>query len=316
MASLTSILEASLSHFDLVLPVKYTAVASLTWVALDVIETFSSEVAYMWPSRLSPIKVLFFVNRYMPFLDMSLATVVALGAKNPRVCAALWPTVVALYWFGSLISEIILIVRTAAVWGYNRAVVAILVLNCIGLVVPSFVMIPTYLIRMTYPPAELLEITACVPSVTDYDCWVFYAGIIVSETTMIVLILLKQYMSASERRISLLLRTTFRDGVGLYTVMLSVSAANMLFMTVAPVEMSSAFQLPHRALHTTLCSRVLLNLREAGANASGCFSHDDYTKHSRMVFATAGAIGTDMSDIPLTTLTQRSYDVHTFDSEP
>lgn len=60
----------------------------------------------MWPSRLSLIKVLFFVNRYMPFLDMSLATVgkyhsdnawyiiftlppieVALGAKNPRVCA-------------------------------------------------------------------------------------------------------------------------------------------------------------------------------------------------------------------------------------
>lgn len=72
---------------------------------------------------------------------------------------------------------------------------------------------------------------------------------------------------------------------------------------------------PHRALHTTLCSRVLLNLREAGANASGCFSHDDFTKHSRMVFATAGAIGTDMSDIPLTTLTQRSYDVHTF-AEP
>lgn len=31
----------------------------------------------------------------------------------------------------------ILIVRTAAVWGYNRAVVAILVLNCVGLVVSS-----------------------------------------------------------------------------------------------------------------------------------------------------------------------------------
>lgn len=64
----------------------------------------------MWPSRLSPIKVLFFVNRYMPFLDMSLATVgkyhlynaryitlilllieVALGAKNPRVCAKSCP---------------------------------------------------------------------------------------------------------------------------------------------------------------------------------------------------------------------------------
>lgn len=72
---------------------------------------------------------------------------------------------------------------------------------------------------------------------------------------------------------------------------------------------------PHRALHTTLCSRVLLNLREAAANASGCFSHDDFTKHSRMVFATAGAIGTDIdvNDIPLTSL--RSHDAHTF-AEP
>lgn len=71
---------------------------------------------------------------------------------------------------------------------------------------------------------------------------------------------------------------------------------------------------PHRALHTTLCSRVLLtDLREAGARSSGCRSHDDFTKHSRLVFAPA-AVLTDMTDIPPTA--RPSHDAHMYADSP
>ncbi len=53
---------------------------------------------------------------------------------------------------------------------------------------------------------------------------------------------------------------------------------------------------------TTLCSRVLLNLREASARSY----YDDFTKHtgSRMVFA-ATTISIEMTDFPLTTRSSR-----------
>ncbi len=40
---------------------------------------------------------------------------------------------------------------------------------------------------------------------------------------------------------------------------------------------------PHRAVHSTLCSRVLLNLRKAAAQSSG-ISWDEFNKRSQLAF--------------------------------
>lgn len=40
---------------------------------------------------------------------------------------------------------------------------------------------------------------------------------------------------------------------------------------------------PHRAVHSTLCSRVLLNLRRAAAATSG-LSLDDFNRRTQLAF--------------------------------
>lgn len=107
-------------------------------------------------------------------------------------------------------------------------------------------------------------------------------------------------------------------GTGFYILLLTVSVTNLLCMTTAPVRCRSLFQAggsdciaglgvictsavrqnlalaassqtdltsrrPHRAIHSTLCSRVLLNLRKAAARSSGV-SWDEFNKRSELAF--------------------------------
>ncbi|KAI0360728.1 hypothetical protein OH77DRAFT_1418724 [Trametes cingulata] len=293
MPDLATLLEGAVSHLDLLILIKYAGVASLTYIVLDVAETFSDEVALIWPSRLSTMKVIYFVNRYMPFLDVTLGVVVILGVRTTHTCFVLWTVLVALYPLGSFVSEVILMVRTLALWNFNRIVLGIMIINALIIVVPTVAVVQKYLQSLHYPGEDILEITDCVASISDSIGWVFYASIIVSETTVVALTFLKQYMAyVPGSTLPLLLRTMYRDGAGFYSLMLCISVANLLCMTIAPVWMSSALQLPHRAVHSTLCSRVLLNLRAAAARSSG-LSLDDFNKASCLAFERPG----DMDDM-------------------
>ncbi|KAI0635117.1 hypothetical protein C8Q77DRAFT_680699 [Trametes polyzona] len=284
MPSLATLLEEALWHLDLLVLIKYAGVVSLTYVLLDVLDTLSDEITYVWPSRLSTMKIIFFVNRYMPLIDVSWGVSLILGVHTKKTCSIMWPTVVALYPLGSFISEVILMVRTVALWSFNRIVVGLMILNALIIIVPTVAVVQQYLGTLHYPETDVLEITKCVASISDGIGWVFYSCIIISETTVVALTLLKQYLTAVRgSTLPLLLRTMYRDGTGFYILLLSVSIANLLCMTSAPVWVSSALQLPHRAVHSTLCTRVLLNLRKAAARTSG-LTIDDFNKRSYLVF--------------------------------
>ncbi|KAI0324075.1 hypothetical protein GY45DRAFT_1289475 [Cubamyces sp. BRFM 1775] len=326
MPGLDILLEHALYHLDLLAWVKYTSgssrvwylvlipahlrtvfsiVAALTCVVLDVAETLGEEVALVWPSQMSTMKMIFFLNRYMPFVDISLAVyreslpfstyppepyrAVFLGVHSPKVCSVLWPITVALYPLGSIISEVILMVRTLAIWNFHKIVWGLMIAVGFGIVIPFVSVIQQYFRNLHYPSRSVLEYTGCVASISDSVGWVFYASIIVSETTVVVLTLLKLYtMKGSRSTLPRLFRTMYRDGTCFYCALLCISVANLLCMRLAPVEMSSALQLPHRAIHSTLCSRVLLNLRAAAAGSSG-LTLDEFNRTSHIAFDMPGA---------------------------
>ncbi|KAI0777638.1 hypothetical protein BD413DRAFT_185303 [Trametes elegans] len=287
MADLATLLRDALWHMDLLQLIKYAGVASITYIVLDVVETFSDEVDLVWPSRLSGMKIIFYINRYLPVFDVSLGVYILLWVRQPKLCAVLWDILVVLYPGGSFVSEVILMVRTVALWNFNRIVLGIMVLNGVIIVVPTASLVPVYIQGLHYPSEDVLEITRCVPSISDSIGWVFYMSVIISETTVVSLTILKHHMTRGrDGALPLLLRTLYRDGMGFYCLMLGISVANLLCMLVAPVEISSALQLPHRAIHSTLCSRVLLNLRKAAARSSG-HSIQDFTVRSGLVFEQA-----------------------------
>ncbi|RXW16626.1 hypothetical protein EST38_g9227 [Candolleomyces aberdarensis] len=69
MLSPTDDLELTLNRL---LITKYVNGAALVYLALEYFHTLELEVAYLWGDKLSPVKVLFFVTRYLGFFTNGL----------------------------------------------------------------------------------------------------------------------------------------------------------------------------------------------------------------------------------------------------
>ncbi|KAH9896819.1 hypothetical protein C8Q73DRAFT_427279 [Cubamyces lactineus] len=304
MSDLGTLLKDAASHLELLMLVKYASVGSLTLVILDIVETFSDEVMLMWPSKLTIMKAIYFANRYMPIVDIALGAA-TLQTYSLRACAGLWTTLLILYALGSVLSEVILVVRTLALWNFNRVVLGLLTFLTLLIVVPYIILVQGYLRHLQYPPQEVLDMTGCVASISDGVSLWFYASILLSETTVVVLTVMKRYtMKVRDQSLPLLFHTMYRDGTGFYAILLSVSIGNMLCMTLAPVEASSMLQLFHRAVHSTLTSRVLLNLRAAAARSSG-LSMNDFHRSTHIAFEVP-AVHSTQPDIALSDLESES----------
>ncbi|KAF9020582.1 hypothetical protein BDP27DRAFT_1411696 [Rhodocollybia butyracea] len=105
----------------------YAQVAMLALLTYDYILSLGQEVAYIWASNWGSVKVLYFFSRYSPFID----TILAIEEKlNHRVDSAscnrtmTFNTVFTSLGIG--ISDLILIVRTYAMYQRSRTVLIIL----------------------------------------------------------------------------------------------------------------------------------------------------------------------------------------------
>ncbi|KAH8094770.1 hypothetical protein DFH11DRAFT_1694663 [Phellopilus nigrolimitatus] len=89
----------------------------------DYLLTVNAEKALVWSSSWSPPKILFLLTRYLPFFD---TTIVIWYQFRPQAtleeCLIAYKTTGWLILLGIFIAEIILILRTWAVWERHRTI--------------------------------------------------------------------------------------------------------------------------------------------------------------------------------------------------
>ncbi|RDX54194.1 hypothetical protein OH76DRAFT_1479212 [Lentinus brumalis] len=287
LSNLAQALEDATRHLSLLQAVKYTNVASLTYLISDILETLDGEVAFVWPSEWSIMKFIFLANRYSPLIDHIMVMTGMLFVKDPEACVLNWVASVCVYVVGSWFSEAILMFRTIALWKFRKIVVVAMGALVPCLLGPMIAVMYVYVNHLTFPPRSLLDRTGCMPMIADQLGWVFYATLLLSETTVVFLTLLYWYRTSAKgdaHRIGTIYWTMYRDGLYkrllvadelestdvltgtiFYIIMLAASIANMCFMFFLPKAVSSALQL---AVHSALCTRVLLHLRKAAARNS------------------------------------------------
>ncbi|KAI0765089.1 hypothetical protein C8Q74DRAFT_1026026 [Fomes fomentarius] len=263
-------IQLPVSNLYLLHVTKCTTVAASTLAALEIIATFSDEVAFIWPGRWSIMKVIFLVNKYSVLLDTTLATTSVLYTEDPRHCEVQFQALAYTYIVGTLLSELILLARTLALWNYHVYVKILIAGGLIELVPVVVYAVYQALVYTEYPSNDVLKIMGCVPGTQDSDAWPAYACLILGETTIVVLTIIKRYTSDSDfesasNGTGRLIHTMYRDGSFFYAIVLAVSIMNLLMMLLAPPELISSTQMPLRVVHSALCTRVLLNLRKAAA---------------------------------------------------
>ncbi|KAI0746610.1 hypothetical protein C8Q80DRAFT_781989 [Daedaleopsis nitida] len=123
---------------------------------------------------------------------------------------------------------------------------------------------------MTHSPDDVVRITGCLPNIQDQELWPAFLLLMIAETNIFVLTILKRYLEPVDRkgRTGRLFYTMYRDGTHFYAIVLAISVVNIFVMLLAPQELSTFVQTPLRVVHSSLCARVMLNIRKTAFSTS------------------------------------------------
>ncbi|KAF8636827.1 hypothetical protein AX17_003234 [Amanita inopinata Kibby_2008] len=119
--------------------VNYMTVASMAILAFDYLLTLPLEIEYVWKSRFNVVNILYFITRYLPFIDISMVLYQEFRTTlSPEACLRTNKAFGWLYIIGFSVGEIILSLRTWAVCGMDRRLTVAFPIIYLGLMVPMY----------------------------------------------------------------------------------------------------------------------------------------------------------------------------------
>ncbi|TFK64463.1 hypothetical protein BDN72DRAFT_901522 [Pluteus cervinus] len=212
--------------------------AAATLYLYDWFLTIDLEITFLWPSKLSTIKVFYFIQRYMPFFDTVLLVcgfpfvpLVSLDICKRSFKSAAW-----LFFGGIATSEVILTRRSIAIWGNTKRNLYIyLSLLVLGCWIPCIVVMEGYLRSLTFEsfPYPGLYCFTSQGSHIVYLCWVLVAVYDAGILVVIMISGIRSHVSGCPH--SGLFQVVYRDGAlyHLYTFILSASNV-LVVLTLSP----------------------------------------------------------------------------------
>jgi len=255
-AALSSSISKTIAFND------YTVSAvALLWH--DWLLTFDDEVEFIWKQRWGMGKVLYILNRFVPMVDLLiLAISYSEVSINMSLCRPWWYIDTWLSIMGFLVMDVVLLLRTWALWNRSKRILAILLISIIISALSAGGASLYASIVVTTDVATVDNIRPCGSSFPNvkplYGIW---AGLILYDSVVMLLILIKAIPVFLTMPLSPTLKTFFQDGFIYYIIIFAAAFANILMISFAPGELATTLFTFHRSMSSLLGSRMILNLR-------------------------------------------------------
>ncbi|KDR72794.1 hypothetical protein GALMADRAFT_733870 [Galerina marginata CBS 339.88] len=246
----------------------YIWFASYTIVLYDYICTFRTEVAYAWPCPWSPGLVLFYLNRYLPFVDIIIFMRTTLFPfASPSACLWTLPLMTWVAVFGLFVSETIILLRTYAMWGGRTSIHWIFLVVVLG-IFSTMLALLAWKTALDYK--ESVSLVGEVPP-DQFSCQVsafsfanqstlclliFYLLAFVGEAIIVTLTAIKAKQHVPKVS-TLWISELYKTGIIYCCCMLTLSLINSIMIFFGPVAYKPIFIIPERALHSVFCNRVV-----------------------------------------------------------
>jgi len=224
----------------------------------------------MWGREWKIPSILFFINRYLPFVDSIMqffATFMPPPSNFRPTCQALLVGHAWLIVLGVNLAECILVLRTYVIWDYDSRIGIGLCTALIGTcifegfslmkVAKSFIFIES--------PSPLNSPGCFVSQVDSSPALPAYLTLLVYETVVFIVTLFKllRRRQAHYGKPSILLETLLRDGLAFYVMVFGISLVNIVLLRTLPGQLGDVLTTVHRVLHSIFATRLILNLRRA-----------------------------------------------------
>ncbi|GJE99927.1 hypothetical protein PsYK624_162030 [Phanerochaete sordida] len=250
----------------------YVNAGSVALPVYDYILTFDREIELVWAADWNLTKLLFFIARYSVFADVTLALYHRMGyIISDGICTTTYQATAWLLLWGIAVAELILIVRTWAIWSRDKRV-GLGLLGALAVIwaVSSFCL-NWYLSGVTVKSMVTIAppLTGCLITGGNDVLLAFFVLLMGFESAVLGLTAAKMaQMLINLRSIARgtappVVRSLYRDGILFYVYLFAVAAANLVVLLVVSRDFADLLVTPQRVLHSLLSARLLLNLREA-----------------------------------------------------
>jgi len=231
----------------------------------DYILTFRMEVDLVWKSKWNFMKGLYLLQRYSPFIDTTwLVLYYQTGGGLTKVaCRNLYYGAGATTIVGLAASDMILTLRTWAVWNRNQRLSIILPILYVLVWGSCFVILVICINSITFGDPPYPGSTGCFLMDANQNILFFLLWVQLFVWNALVLMLMlvpavQAYRSGGNRALT---RAVYRDGVIYYLYLFVLSFINVVVVRTLPPQYQQLLLSLQRVLHSMLTSRVLLHIR-------------------------------------------------------
>lgn len=239
-----------------------TSLGCLTILVYDYVLTLPYEVDLVWSNeKWTGIgTALFILNRYLPFIDTILHCYTIIFVRGFEDCVKNGRAVSGLTSVGIFVSEVILMLRTLALWNGNGWIATILVTAFIATTTGGFIFSAHWSKSIVWYPGDGLGMQACKVAYSNNAVVYVFLLILVMETIIVSLTALRARYHLKSSNAGWVMRL-YRQGFVFYLYMLAISLLNVVWPLIRVGAASQSYNSVifiglQRVLHSIFCNRV------------------------------------------------------------
>ncbi|KAH7929181.1 hypothetical protein BV22DRAFT_1029809 [Leucogyrophana mollusca] len=267
---------------------------AVTILIYDYVLTFNLELKFIWSGPWSAVKALYLFTKYLPFIDVILLVLYRdlLSEPSDRAChfalsIASYDVYLCsdAYPIGMSVAEIIIMVRTWAIWGRGRRLAIILIVVGVASFTFTCYFSVMWVQSLTFSVIHDSVLGGCIATSNKNGILLVpWSLFMCTESLLLLMMMVHAYPVVRQNRentTTALYRVLLRDGRSSY-LRLSLSVVNLGFIAGPTGALSTSFVVPTRVLHAVFATRIILHLRETGSEVG---EGDAFTQSTSIVFA-------------------------------
>ncbi|KAJ3976602.1 hypothetical protein EV361DRAFT_268474 [Lentinula raphanica] len=237
-------------------------VTGATVLVYDYFCTLEQEVELIWSNPFGLASIMFLVNRYAPFVDTFLSVNMSFNpAITAEQCAIQTRAVSWLMTIGIVHSELILMLRTYALWGRRRSILILLTFLAVGFLIPAII-----LTKLEVSSEHFIAFHGCHISTAKNIIFLAFCLLTVYETLLSILTAVQACKHLRQTR-SPWVTKLYKDGLVYYFYLLVLSCTNIVFYRLAPAFGPWLATL-QRIMYSVFCNRVLFLIIQGNSGSA------------------------------------------------
>lgn len=264
MTSIAALIEALTKYVASARVVTSFDVLGVTIFVYDYFLTLGMEVEFVWSSKWGFMKVLYLLQRYLPFLDsVCLCLMHQLSADiDTRVCLIVERARGWLMIIGFALSELILTLRAWAVWERSMRVGIFLSVLFTLTLAAELAVTRLFLHGLRFSEKPYPEFVGCFITGANHLVSFNWIVLMIYEAVTLVLMIIPAIAAYRNGGNIPFYHVIYRDGLMVYVYLFTFSIINVVVVNTLPEEYIDLLSSVERVLHSMLTSRVILEVRQ------------------------------------------------------